>query len=163
MNPAATPRNPWPFALIGFFAVFITFMAVFIGFAVRQRTDLVRADYYEDEILYQRQIDRLNRTHPLRSGVAIAYDPATQRIRLALPVSGSQKHVTGRIHLYRPSNAGLDREFELAIKADGSQTVETKNLSEGLWKIRLTWQSNGEEYFFDQSLVISSQEFRRRP
>lgn len=148
---ALRSRNPWPIAIVSFFAVFITFIAVFIGFASRQRMDLVRANYYEDEILYQEQIDRLKRTQPIRSEVMIAYDSAQECFKVTLPVSSS---VAGRLHLYRPSNATLDREFELAVKPDGTQQIKVKNLSAGLWKVRLNWKANDQEYYFDQSVVI---------
>ncbi|MBI2949879.1 MAG: FixH family protein [Verrucomicrobia bacterium] len=156
MNQTKTTRNLWPIAIIGFFAVFITFMAGFITFAARQRMDLVRADYYEDEILYQRQIDRVKRTHPVRSEVAIALDAAQERLNVTLPVANSESPITGRIHLYRPSNASLDRELDLALKPDGTRQVAVKDLLPGLWRARLIWSVDGQEFYCDQPLVIGS-------
>src|SRR5947207_839195 len=58
-------RNPWPIAIIAYFAVFISFIVTFIVWASHQRVDLVRADYYEAEIKFQQQIDRVERSRPV--------------------------------------------------------------------------------------------------
>ena len=156
MSRCNASRNPWPAAIIGFFAVFISLAILFIVFAVRQRVDLVRADYYEDEMSYQRQIDRLQRTRPVQSEVGIAYDAVRQRLEVTLPPAHAEARVSGSIHLYRPSDAGLDREMELTAEASGSYLVGVANLKAGLWRVRLHWNANGEEYFFDQSIIVSA-------
>ncbi len=46
----------------GFFILFGGYIAGFIVFASRQKMDLVRNDYYDQEIRYQQQIDRVQRT-----------------------------------------------------------------------------------------------------
>src|SRR5689334_23052461 len=54
--------NFWPFAIIGWFIIFATFIAIFGVFAARQKVDLVRTDYYDAEIRFQKQIERQERT-----------------------------------------------------------------------------------------------------
>src|SRR5262245_14802624 len=149
-------RNPWPVAIIAWFAVFISFIGGFIVFASRQNMDLVRPDYYEDEMRFQQQLDRLNRTHSLAAKVAIAYERSKQAIIITLPAAQARRFTSGRIHFYRPSDARLDRELPLVVNADGVQRVETKQLRAGLWKVRLQWAASGEEFFFDQSILVDS-------
>ena len=156
MSRRKISRNPWPAAIIGFFTVFITLAILFIVFAVRQRADLVRVDYYEDEIRYQRQIDRLQRTRPVQSEVEVAYDAARRCLQVTLPPAHAEARASGRIHLYRPSDAGLDRDFELKAPASGPYRVDAANLKAGLWRVRLSWNANGEEYYFDQSIIVGS-------
>ena len=57
-------RNPWPIAITGFFVIAILFIVTFIAFAMRQREDLVSADYYEREVRFQGQLDSMNRSQP---------------------------------------------------------------------------------------------------
>lgn len=146
--------NPWPVAIIAFFALFITAVIAFIIFASRQRVDLVRPDYYEEEMRYQGQLDRLNRTRSISSQVAVDYNTRQQHILITLPREQAEHRPTGRIQLYRPSNASLDRSVPLAVDAAGLQQVDAAKLQAGLWKVRVQWTVNGEEYFVDRVIVV---------
>ncbi len=148
-------RNPWPIAITGFFIVAIIFIATFIAFAVRQREDLVSADYYEREVRYQSQLDSMNRSQSLAAQSVVTFEPALQTIVITLPVAQTQG-ATGNIHLYRPSDARLDRELPLTLNAAGVQHLDTKALSDGLWKVRVKWNANGQEYYLDQPVIVTS-------
>ena len=54
-----------------------------------------------------------------------------------------------------PSDARLDQNIRLAVDQKGSQLVDTKKLRPGLWKVRVEWSVNGEEFFFDKSIVVN--------
>ena len=58
------------------------------------------------------------------------------------------------MHLYRPSDAKLDRNLTLQPNHDGAQTIDGRALRPGLWKVRLEWKSGGETFCFDQSVLI---------
>jgi hypothetical protein len=158
MNANATkptsPRSPWPYAIIGWFAIFGTAMAAWVVVAVRNDMDLVSADYYDREIRHQQQIDRQARTLPVQSEVKVAYDAAQQRITVALPVAHAAL-ARGKINFYRPSDAKLDREAKLSLNAVGTQELDATLLRPGFWKIRVQWTVNGEEYYFDQAFTIA--------
>ncbi|MGZ8939585.1 MAG: FixH family protein, partial [Limisphaerales bacterium] len=86
-------RNYWPHAIIAYFVIFITGVATWVTFAMRHNDQLVRTDYYEHEIKYQNQIDRLART---AAGVAvIQYDRNIQAILVGLPTNINPQAVTG--------------------------------------------------------------------
>ncbi|KAF0176681.1 MAG: nitrogen fixation protein FixH [Limisphaerales bacterium] len=150
----APPRSLWPYAIIGWFLLFGTAMAAWIVVAVRNDMDLVRADYYDQEIRHQQQIDRQARTHPIQSEVKVAYDDAQQRITVALPAAHAAQ-ARGRINFYRPSDAKLDREMKLAVNSAGEQMLDAKSLQPGLWKVRVQWSVAGDEFYFDQTVVIT--------
>jgi nitrogen fixation protein FixH len=156
MNQPAKSCNPWPIAIIAFFVVLLTGIVVFIVFATRNKMELVRPDYYEEEIRFQAQLDRLNRTRPLNAQVAIAYDANLRCIRVTLPSAHAHRPTTGRIHFYRPSDASLDREVQLVVNRDGLQQVDTQKLQPGLWRVRIYWRSDDQDYFFDQSIVVGA-------
>ena len=145
--------NPWPIAIVSWFVVFAAFIACFIVWAFRQREDLVSANYYEQEVLYQRQIERLHNTAALPSGSSVAFDADTAQILITLPQTPAPP-VGGRIHLYRPSDARLDRELPLAKGAAGVQRLDARGLKSGLWKIRVEWSAGGREFYLDQQLVV---------
>ncbi len=154
MNLKAIRTNPWPYAIIGWMLLFGTGMAAWVVVAVRNDPELVRPDYYEQEIAYQKQIDRLSRTAAVRGDVSVAYDLAKAQVALRIPSQHLADKLTGTIHFYRPSNAKSDFTLPLAVDAAGAQTIPTTKLQSGLWKVRVSWTSSGQEYFHDQSLVL---------
>jgi nitrogen fixation protein FixH len=143
--------------------VFIAFLAAFVVFAVRQREDLVRRDYYEAEVLYQQQLDRANRGQSVSREVAITYEAAAQRVTIQLPPAQAHLHPTGRINFYRPSDASLDHTTPLVPDANGVQHVNAAQLRPGLWKVHLHWTVNDQEFYFDQTIVVSPKSSASEP
>ena len=160
MNSSRKTRNPWPLAIVVYFIVFITFIVTFTVFAARQKVDLVSPDYYEAEIRFQKQIERLSRTQPLNTRVAVTYDAGRQQVSIRLPSGPSSRPGSGLIGFYRPSDARIDRSVPLAVNDEGAQVVDVKQLRDGLWKVRVQWTLNGQEYFFDQPVVVLSHQPR---
>lgn len=157
-SPHPRPRpprfNPWPVGLTLFFIAFISVTIAFVVMSTRQRTDLVTPDYYERDLLYQEQIDREQRTRAAQLQVGITHDPATGRLRIALPAAHAVAQPRGTIHLYRPAAAELDREFELEVDGQGQQVLDAGNLAAGLWRVRVRWAIGELEFEADERLVI---------
>lgn len=154
MNHKNNSRNPWPIAIIAFFIVFATFLATFVVWALGQRQDLVTENYYEQEIRFQEQLDRLHRTQTQSGQTTVTFDVVKNRIVINLPPAQAAA-ARGTIQFYRPSNAKLDHEIPLAVNADGVQTLDAQAMAAGLWKIRIHWSVKGQEYFFDQAVVVT--------
>lgn len=142
-------RNPWPYAIVLYFIVFISGLAAWIIFAVRNDHELVRKDYYEQELKFQSELNGVARA--AATGVNVSYNSAKQILTVSLPVDNP----TGRLKFYRPSNAHLDQEIPLALK-DGVQSIDVRSFESGLWKIRLTWTANGAEYQHDKTLIFTT-------
>ena len=148
------PFSPWPCAIGTFFAVFIAFIAAFITWAIRQKIDLVNKDYYADEILYQKQIDTAARTAPFESQIELDYDVARRAIRIRLPAEHASARPSGRICLYRPSDARQDLELPLAPDRDGAQCVDASRLQPGLWQVRMEWKAGVENFSFAKKIIV---------
>lgn len=158
-----SPRNLWPWAIILTFVVFISGTIGLVVMASTQREDLVSHNYYEQELKFQNQIDRARHANQLSAPATVTYDPTHRAIRLSLPPLNPNLNLnstppsspSGLIQLYRPSDAALDRELKLQLDGNGCQSVDASSLRSGLWKIRITWATDGQEYFTDQQVVIS--------
>ena len=150
------PRNLWPYAIILTFVLFISGTVSLVVMACSQKVDLVSANYYEDEIKFQGQLDRLNRTRELGTQATVIYDAAQHEIAVTLPPQEVGKKIGGHIQLYRPSAAGLDREIDLHLDARGVQTVDATGLSPGLWKVRVAWTVDKQDYFIEKRIVIGA-------
>jgi nitrogen fixation protein FixH len=149
-------RNLWPLGIILTFALFFAGTVGLIVMAFSQKVDLVSADYYEQELKFQGRIDRVERTRRAATQAAVAYDAARRCITVSLPAEQARHGVTGRIELYRPSAAGLDRAVELAPDAQGVQRLDAAGLAPGLWKVRVSWTVEKQDYFLDQKVVVGA-------
>lgn len=155
--PEKSEFNPWPYALSTFLGLFVACVVGFGIWAVRQQMDLVGADYYEQEVRYQQQIDRQARTLAMGEPVAIAYSRDANRISIALPAAHAQSNTSGQIRLYRPSDASLDRTVPLAVDATGRQELDASALLQGRWKIRVDWTAAGADYTAEENLDVARQ------
>lgn len=157
MNPNSPSQpnwNPWPWAIIGFFVVFVSCVFSFVIFATHQPMDLVRQDYYEEELRYQKQIDSDRRTRSLLEQVSVRYEPKPEQLVIALPPAATRNATQGTVHLYRPSDAQLDRHLDLSVDGSARQTLDVQGMKPGLWKLRLSWVTDGETYSHEETLVI---------
>src|SRR5688572_30701496 len=131
-------RNPWPYTIIAYFVIFAATMAGWITFAVHNDMQLVRADYYDHEMKFQQQIDRLARTSRLPKKVHVLYKPAERVVTVSLPSAHSTSTTFGKIQFYRPADASLDQSFDLIVDAQGSQKIDVAALRSGLWKLHIS-------------------------
>ncbi|HUS37671.1 MAG TPA: FixH family protein [Verrucomicrobiae bacterium] len=139
-------RNPWPYAIGLYFVLFISAMTMWIIFAVRNDHQLVRKDYYEQELKYQSELDSFERAAVVN--IQIAYQPETRLLTFTF-----QQEATGTIHFYRPSNVRSDRQVPLALQ-NGVQTIDVRAFDPGLWQVRLHWSANGAEFRHDRKIVL---------
>ena len=149
-----TSWNPWPLGILLAFALFIAGTAGLVVVACSQRSDLVRADYYDQEVLHQQQMDRVERTRRQAPDARVTYDAERRRLALSLPATQALRRPQGRIQLYRPSAASLDRVYPLELDASGQQMLDATDLPAGLWRVQVSWTIDQEEYYYDQRLVI---------
>lgn len=147
-------RNLWPMGIVAAFVVFIAGTIFLIVLSTSSKPDLVERDYYEQEVRFQGQMDRVERTRRLQPPPTVAFDLAQQHIKISLPTDHASRAASGRIHLYRPSERGMDRQLELRLDANGVQKLETKGMQPGLWKVRISWKVEGQEYYLDQSVIV---------
>lgn len=148
-------RNLWPYAIIGFFVVFVSVTVGLVVLSVRNRSELVSTDYYEQELRYQGRMDSASRADAQRTPVAISYETNLHRLTLTLPAEHAALKPTGTVMFYRPSSAGLDHETPLNVDAQGRQQLDTAKLQPGLWKLRINWKAGESEFSHDQGVVVA--------
>jgi len=154
MNTESRRFNPWPYAIIGVFVVFIAGTAGLIVMATSNRMELVSADYYEQEVRYQHQMESAKRTQALGGKASVALDAGRRQIVIAVPAEHVGKLADGSVQLYRPSAAGLDRRLGLELNAEGRQLVEVSTMPRGLWKVRVQWKVGAEDFLLDESVKL---------
>jgi len=146
-----TNRNLWPLGIIVTFGLFFVGMASVIVIAATHRDSMVNANYYEQELKFQSQIDATARGQNSGAMIVSAKDVVT----VTLPVAQISPNLSGSVVLYRPSAPGLDRELPLALKTDGTQTLDVSRFAAGLWRVRVKWNAGGQDYFLEQKIAVT--------
>jgi nitrogen fixation protein FixH len=147
--------NPWPYAIIATFVLFASYIGFMVRQAMRTSIDLVSADYYQQEIAYQKRMESVARTAALPAPVQVCYEREAQRLTLKLPPSLAGTPMRGTLHFFRPSNQQLD--FELPFTPTGEvpqQQLNTTRLRPGYWRLHLDFTAGGQEYFVEKELSI---------
>ena len=131
---------------------FVLLTLGFVFFAMNQRVDLVTDNYYEKELKYQDQIDKLQRTKSLNKKTDIRVLDKSVLIKFALPPDKNiQKDY---ILLYRPSDPSKDVKLPVSADSLGVQVIPAEKLQKGFWKVKLSWTSSGAEYYEESILNI---------
>jgi len=141
---------------VGIAVLYIGFMAVVLGavaFSTTQDVNLVTEEYYEKELEYQAQLDKMNRANALPEKLNVIIEG--ENIKITFPSIFSPEFLTGKVLLYRPSSGTED--FELPVQPDvhGVQIINTQKMSKGLWKVKVDWKASSSEYFNEKILMVN--------
>jgi hypothetical protein len=147
-------RNPWPYAIAGFFVLFLAGVATVIVIASRQNDTLVSKDYYEQELKFQGQIQAANRAKDV--GAAIRLDAVAGKLIVSIPAEQAKQNLAGNIILYRASSSALDREVKFQPDEKGLQAVDVSGFVPGAWVVRVRWSAGGQEFFLEQKINLSA-------
>ena len=116
------------------------------------RTDLVTENYYEEEVAYQDQIERIERSKDLSQSVKLNHNPSNKIIVLEFPSDFNADSIAGNILFFRPSDAKQDQILPIRLNDEGLQILDVKNLSRGMWRVKIFWHMGGEEYYDEKTL-----------
>lgn len=141
-------KIPWNWGTgITIFIIFFVLMNVVFGIiAVNTKVDLVRTDYYESELKYQQVIDKKSNYHDLE--VKPVFNVSGNTVTVIFP--GNQKKITGSLTLYRPSNAGLDVNYNFTLDQKDAVTYTYNGLVRGAWKAKIEFSDGSKEYYNEE-------------
>ena len=137
-------------SFVCFFGVIFTLAYI----SMNQDLNLVADNYYEQELAYEDQIERIKNTQGLAERPDIVGDKKEQKARLVFPENLKEKVAEGKIHFFRPSNAALDKEFTIALDQDGNQSFDISSFPAGLWKAKVSWEWKNREYYEEVTLIF---------
>ncbi|MES2519944.1 MAG: FixH family protein [Bacteroidota bacterium] len=138
----------WGKSIVLSFVVFASFIGTMAYKMATAKVDLVRTNYYQKEIEFQQQINRVHNSTALKSNKAMTYSPETQVLRIGFPATVSKGEVT----FFRPSDKGLD--FTIPIQKISLFNYSTEKLTKGYWKVQATWTDGIREYYLEDELTI---------
>jgi len=133
-------------------------MVFFVGLAIWASigdVELVYDNYYAKDVVFEQQIQRVERTGALPVKPSLTYNQESQVLTLRFPSELKHLSPVGELLMFRPADLHQDRLFDLALEGDTLQTFTLPDMVSGLWRIKLSWASAGLEYYLEQMLVVN--------
>ena len=147
-------KSKWGFGVFFLYSVFVIFILALVMYVSLQDFQLVEKDYYAKDLIYQKQIDRINRANKLAKKPTVRMSGESENILIDFQGSNN-KNITGTIKFFKPSNARYDFELPIEIDSLGRQEINTKSMIPGFWKINIDWTIDSVEYFTQEPLMIN--------
>jgi hypothetical protein len=128
--------------LYGGFVVLIVTMVVMSS---RQKMDLVATDYYDQELKYEDQLNKMRASSKLEHQPELIANG--NRLELVFPDDVRGKSISGNLIFFRSSDAQKDVAQELTSDTLLRRVVATEKLVPGYYQAKLNWKANEQEYY----------------
>ncbi|HZW40137.1 MAG TPA: FixH family protein [Ignavibacteriaceae bacterium] len=143
----------WGYGILIVFIVFILFALSNIIFFMNKDVELVANNYYEKGTDYQQQIKKISNSEALKSKIVIKQ--MDDNIEFIFPEVVKGKKVIGMITFYRPSNSKEDKYFSFNLDKRNDFIYNAKDLVKGMWRIKIDWQMDGQNYYSEETLFLN--------
>ena len=114
--------------------------------------DLVAQDYYAQELKYQDRIDAVHNEKSL--AVSIMHEIQQDKVVLFYFLKEPASPFSGEIVFFRPSDSTKDLKLKMKFDETGRQFISKKALSKGVYKLCLSWNNNGIEYYKEEVITL---------
>lgn len=138
----------WGTGIALFYSTFATVLIFAVIKSTTHDNSLVVDNYYEEDLKYQQHFDRLANT--MVADIDFKVDNQDHLVHLQFPMYVQQ----GEILFFRPSDKTKDFKLPVSTSAAGIQVVPTNGLSNGLWKVKINWSSEGKNYYSEQTIIL---------
>lgn len=137
-------------------ALFYTLFAATMVFVVIRSTQydnsLVSDKYYQDDIAYQQQYNRIKNSQELKVPLKIQYNKEDEKLIINFPPP--IQSIKGTIHLFCPSDSEEDIKLPIELDMDTNrQTISMNSLKKGLWKVKIQWDTPDMAYYDEKTLI----------
>ena len=142
----------WGTGIVIALALMMSGMLVLVYIATSQDYSLVEKDYYQKEIAYQQQIDKINNAAGLKEKIS-----CTQKVNgleICFPHFFDTDTLQGTIHLYSPLSSKNDRTVPIRLDGNLSQLVSIDNLPKGKYKVKVDWTARQTPYYEELEIFL---------
>lgn len=138
----------WGQSIILAFVLFALFIGSLVVVCLRQDVQLIAPDYYQQELVYQQQLERMNNAN--RLAVRPVIHVSREWLEVEYTLMADLENPT--LELFRPSDQRFDRNFNLS--AEVKQRLDVRSLPQGFYKARMRWTMQGREYFIEEMIYL---------
>jgi len=142
----------WGTGIFLAYTIFAIALFSFVYQSTKQDNSLVVDNYYEEDLQYQQQYERMQRANSLSAPVKVQFDQSAASVVVTFPEEVSAP--SGSIHFYRPSDQRFDFRVDLAVDEKGGQLVPVKGKLGGRWIVKILWEEAGNEFYVERDLVL---------
>lgn len=144
-------RFNWGTGIVIAMLAFMIFILSFVYKSVAMdeyQHELVSEDYYKEELHYQEEIDKLNKSKSLSQDIVLTN--SKEGITISFPKEIDQESIAGSIYFQRLSNSKLDFREEIELTGN-QQLVSAEKLVSGKWIVKIDWEVGKDKYLFKDS------------
>lgn len=143
----------WGNSIFIFYGTFVVVLIGFLIFTTFHKVDLVDNNYYDKELKYESQIEKMNRTLALPEKLSVNTDGKAMEIKY--PGNFDHSTISGRIHFFRPSNEKLDFTINVSADSANTQLINVTKAKRGLWRLKIDWQAGENTYYNEETVVLN--------
>lgn len=144
----------WGIKLTLVIVVFIALMAIMVVYSFRQDLNMVTDNYYEKDLQYQEQIEKIKNTQSLIEKPKVLYRSTDKLISITFPERIYDQDIEGEIQLFRPSDHNMDKSYKISLDEYGHQAIHVAALSRGEWYVKLMWTDLHDEFYDEVKIFI---------
>lgn len=135
----------WATRITILYLSFVTLIITLVAKSMSQRMDLVVPDYYEEELKFQRKIEKINNTKSLQS--PLRWEVYKNTVNIIFPHEFANEHISGQITFFRPSDSRQDKIINLQPSKNNIHTVDISGFKKGLYNLQIDWNYKQTEYY----------------
>lgn len=133
------------------FVLFAGFIGTLVTVCVKQDINLVSKDYYQQELAYQNQVERISNTLSMENKPTVqVYNGNVIEIHFTKDDSITK----GTMELFCPSDPSMDRSFNLVPLAGNSRRVEVSSLKKGMYRAKIYWENSGKQFYYEEVINL---------
>lgn len=144
----------WGKGIILSFVLFIAVIFTMVYISVNTEFSLVADNYYEQEINYDDQLERIRNFNALVEKPNFDFDRNKGLISLSFAPDLAQAVKDGSVVFFRASGAKHDKELPLLLNDVHQFAVSSNTLLKGAWTLQLSWTDGLKEYYHEIKFVI---------
>lgn len=142
----------WGFGIVVFVGIFMIFILSLVYKCTQQKIDLVAENYYDRELHFQDQINRVQNSNGLTSKVNIIQ--STNDVLIQFPDTFNQSKISGTVEFYKPDDAKSDFQLPINVGNELNQRIATDKLAHGKWQLKVSYSYANNNYFAGQDLFV---------
>ena len=135
----------WGTGIAIFMAVYMLGIIGVVIFSFQSEVNLVTKDYYQQELEYEDQIQRINNANRLAVKPTIELNSAAEAVLLTFPPALNPDK--GSVLFFRPSDFTQDKKYKLSLGVQNTQVFDFADMAAGMWKVKLLWEEGDKSYF----------------
>lgn len=141
----------WGVGIAIFYSLFVLVLLGFVYASTQQDNSLVSENYYEEDLNYQKKMDKIKNTRSLKNDFQIAFIPNTSSISVIFPIE--LIHFKGTMTLFHPAYSQLDQSYNIGNEQQMELIIPLKKLAKGRWIVKIDGKNEGKGYFYESYMI----------